>query len=101
MFYPTVWTLLDYESLVWYRKHRVERTISSTMAVFRFDSRPEWMTDIEQEISRTAARADLKRLGWRPIQQLLTYDIVDYPTFEIEIPRTVREMEIEDPCAFL
>jgi len=59
------------------------------------------MTGIEREISRTAARADLKRLGWRPIQQLLTYDIENDPTFEIEIPRTVREMEIEDPSAFL
>ena len=59
------------------------------------------MTGIEREISRTAARADLKRLGWRPIQQLLTYNIENDPTFEIEIPRTVREMEIEDPSAFL
>jgi len=31
----------------------------------------------------------------------MTYDIENDPTFEIEIPRTVREMEIEDPCAFL
>jgi len=75
--------------------------MSSTMAVSRFHSRPERMTGIEREISRTAARADLKRLGWRPIQQLLTYDIENNPTFEEEIPRTVREMEIEDPCAFL
>ena len=59
------------------------------------------MTGIEREISRAAARADLKRSGWRPIQQLLTYDIENDPTFEEEIPRTVREMEIEDPCAFL
>jgi len=43
----------------------------------------------------------VKRLGWRPIQQLLTYDIENDPTFEEEIPRTVREMESEDPCAFL
>jgi len=71
------------------------------MAVSRSHSRPERMTGIEREISRTTARADLKRLGWRPIQQLLTYDIKNDPTFEIEIPRTVREMEIEDPSAFL
>jgi len=75
--------------------------MSSTMAVSRSHSRPERMTGIEREISRTAARADLKRLGWRPIQQLLTYDIENDPTFEIEIPRTDREMEIEDPSAFL
>jgi len=75
--------------------------MSSTMGVSRSHSRPERMTGIEREISRAAARADLKRLGWGPIQQLLTYDIENDPTFEIEIPRTVREMEIEDPCAFL
>ena len=71
------------------------------MAVSRSHSCPERISGIEREISRAAARADLKRLGWRPIQQLLTYDIENDPTFEIEIPRTVREMEIEDPCAFL
>jgi len=71
------------------------------MSVSRFHSRPDRMTGIEREISRTAARADVKRLGWRPIQQLLTYDIDNDPTFVEEIPRTVREMEIEDPCAFL
>ena len=71
------------------------------MAVSRFYSRPERMIGIEREISPTAARADLKRLGWRPIEQLLTYVIENDPTFEEEIPRTVREMEIEDPCAFL
>jgi len=59
------------------------------------------MTGIEQEISRTAARADLTRLGWRPIQQLLIYVIENYPSFEIEIPPMVREMEIEDPSSFL
>jgi len=79
----------------------VERTISSTMAVLRSHSRPERMPGIEREISPAAARADLKRLGWQPIQQLLTYDIENDPTLEIEIPRRVREMEIEDPCAFL
>jgi len=71
------------------------------MAVSRFHSRPERRTGIEPEISRTPARADLKRLGWRPIQQPLIYDIENEPTFEEEIPRTVTEMEIEDPCAFL
>ena len=71
------------------------------MPVSRSHSRPERMTGIECEISRAAARVDLKRLGWQPIQQLLTYDIENDPTFEIEIPRMVREMEIEDPCAFL
>ena len=71
------------------------------MAVFRFLCRPERITGIEREISRTAKRADLKRLGWRPIQQLLTYDIENDPTFEEEIPRTVRGMEIQDPRAFL
>jgi len=75
--------------------------MSSTMPVSCFHSGPERMTGIEREISRTAARADLQRLGWRPIQQLLTYDIENDPTFEEEIPRTVREMEIEDPRAFL
>jgi len=75
--------------------------MASTMAVFRFHSRPERMTGIEREISRTGARADLKRLGWRPIQQLLTYDIDNDSTFEEVIPRTVREIEIEDPCTFL
>jgi len=75
--------------------------MSSTMAVSRSHSRLQRMTGIEREISRAAARAHLKRLGWRPIQQLLTYDIENDPTFEIEIPRTVREMQIEDPCAFL
>jgi len=79
----------------------VERTIASTMAVSRFHSRPERITGIEREISQTTARADQKRLGWWPIQQLMTYDIENDPTFEEEIPRTVREMEIEDPCAFL
>ena len=71
------------------------------MAVSWFHSRPERMTGIEPEISRTTARADLKRLGWHPIQQLLTYHIENDPTFEEEIACTVREMEIEDPCAFL
>jgi len=75
--------------------------MSSTMAVSCSHSRPERMTGIEREISRTAARVDLRRLGWRPIEQLLTYDIENDPTFEEEVPRTVREMEIEDPCAFL
>jgi len=75
--------------------------MSSTMAVSRSHSRPERMTGIEREISRAAARADLKRFGWRPIQQLLTYDVENEPTFEIAIPRRVREMEIEDPCALL
>jgi len=75
--------------------------MSSTMAMSRFHYRPECMTGIEPEISRTAARADLKRSGWRPIQHLLTYDIENDPTFEEEIPRTVRELEIQDPCAFL
>jgi len=75
--------------------------MSSTMAVSRSHSRPERMTGIERELSRAAARADLKRLGWRPIQQLLTYDIQNDPTLEIEIPRTVREMEIENPYVFL
>jgi len=71
------------------------------MAVSRSHSRPECMTGIEREISRAAARADLKRLGWRQIQQLLTYDIENDPTFQIEIPRTLREMEIEDPIVLL
>ena len=59
------------------------------------------MTGIEPEICQTAARADLKRLRSWLIQQLLAQDIENDPTSEIEIPRTVREMEIEDPCAFL
>jgi len=63
--------------------------MSSTMAVSRFHSRSERMTGIEREISGAAARDNLKRSGWRPIQQLLTYDIETYPTFEEEIPRTV------------
>ena len=71
------------------------------MAVSCSHSRPERMTGIEREISRTAARVDLRRLGWRPIEQLLTYDIENDPTFEEEVPRTVRQMEIEDPSAFL
>jgi len=75
--------------------------MSSTMAVSRVHSRPERMTDIEREMSRTAARADLNRFCWRPIQQLLTYDIDNDSTFEEEIPRMVREIEIEDPYAFL
>jgi len=75
--------------------------MSSTMAVSHFHSRPEGMTGIERGIFRNAARADLKRLGWRPMQQLLTYDIENNPIFEEEIPYTVREMEIENPCAFL
>jgi len=75
--------------------------MSSTKAVSCIHSRPEHMTGIEREISPTAARADLRRLGWRPIQQLLTYDIENDPTFEEEVPPTVTEMEIEDPCAFL
>jgi len=75
--------------------------MSLTMAVSRFHCRPERMTGIEREISQADARADLKRLGWRPMQQLLTYDIENNPTFEEEIPHMVREMEIEDPCAFL
>jgi len=58
------------------------------------------MTGIEQEISRTAASADLKRLGWQPIEQLLTYDIENDSTFEIEISCTVREINREHPCAF-
>jgi len=75
--------------------------MSSTMAVCQFHSHPERITGVERGISRTAARADLKRLGWGPIQQLLPYDIVTDPTFEEKIPPTIREMEIEDPCPFL
>jgi len=75
--------------------------MSSTIAVSRSHSRPERMRGNEREISRPAARADLNSLGWRPIQPLLTYDIENDPTFEIAIPRTVREMEIEDPSACL
>jgi len=71
------------------------------MAVSHIHSRPERITCIEREISRTAARAALRRLGWHPIQQLLTCDIENDPTFEGEVPRTVKEMEIQDPCAFL
>ena len=78
----------------------MERTITSTMAVSHSHPRPESMTGIERELVRSAARADLKRSGCRPIQQLLTYDIDNDATFEIEIPRTVREMEIEEPCSF-
>jgi len=73
----------------------------STMAVSRSHSRPESMTGIEREISRAAARAHLKRLGWLPIPQLLTYDIENDPTFDLELPRTVRVMEIDDPCGSL
>jgi len=75
--------------------------MSSTMAVSRFHTGPERMTGIEGELSRTAAKAVLKRLGCRLLQQLLTFDIVNDPTFEIEIPHMVREMVSEDPCAFL
>jgi len=75
--------------------------MSSTMAMSRFHCRPERMTGIEREISRTGARADLMRFCWWAIQQLPTYDIENDPTFEEEIPCTVIEMEIEDPCAFL
>jgi len=75
--------------------------MSSTMAVSRIHACPKRMTGIEQGISRTTPRADLRRHSWRPIQQLLTYDIENDPTFEEEVPRTVREIEIEDPCAFL
>jgi len=59
------------------------------MAVSHSHSRPERITRIEREISLAVARADLKRLGSQPIQQLLTYDIEDDSTFEIEIPRPV------------
>jgi len=59
------------------------------------------MSGIEREISQTAARGDLKRLGSRPIKHLLTHVIKNDPTFEKEIPRTVSQREIEDICAFL
>jgi len=75
--------------------------MSSTMALSPFHSRLERMTGIEREITRATARADLNRLGWRPNQQLLIYDIENDPAFEDKIPRTVRETEIEDPSAFL
>jgi len=73
----------------------------STLAVSRIHSHAERITRILPEISRAAARAQLRRLGWRPIQQLLIYDIQNDPNFEEEVLHTVREMEIEDPCAFL
>jgi len=75
--------------------------MSSPMTVSPIHSRPKRMTGIEREISQTTARADLRTLVWPPMQQLLTYDIENDPTFEEEISRTVRELEIEDPCAFL
>ena len=71
------------------------------MAMSPSHARPEHMTGIEREISGAAATADLKRSPWLPIQQLLTYDIENDVTFEIEIRRTVSEMETQDTCAFL
>ena len=51
-------------------------------------------------MSQAAARADLRELGWHPIQPLLTYDIDNQTSFEEEIPPIVREVVIEDSCAF-
>ena len=45
--------------------------MSSTMTVSRIHSRPQRMTGIEREITQTAARADLRRLGWEQIQLAL------------------------------
>jgi len=75
--------------------------MSSTIDVSRIHSRPEGMTSIEREISRITVRADLRRLGCRPMQQLLTYYIENDPTFHEAVPGIVTEMVIQDPGAFL
>ena len=62
------------------------------MAMSRCHSRPERMSAIKREIFRTAGRANLKRFGLRPIQQLLTYAIANDPTFEQEIPDFTKDL---------
>jgi hypothetical protein len=56
--------------------------MSSTMATSRVRTG-------RGELSRAAVMADLRGLGWRPLQNLLTYDVEEDPTFEEDIPRTV------------
>jgi len=67
VYWPIVLTLFDYESLVWNQKHRVERTMYTTLAIFCIDPRPDSRTSIGQVISCSAIRAFMRGLGWHPM----------------------------------
>jgi len=63
-------TLFEYESLVWYKKHQVERTMSTSVTMRRSGSN-ETATQVFQDLSMFNARADLMGLEWTPVAGLL------------------------------
>jgi len=64
--------LFEYQSLVWYKKHRVKRTIYTSVAMRRSGSN-QTATQVFQDLSMFNARADLMGLGWTPVAGLLEY----------------------------
>jgi len=86
-------TLFEYESLVWYKKHRVERTMSTSVAM-RCSVSNQPATQVFQDLSMFNARADLMGLGWTPVAGLLENE----PT---SIEAELVGMVIEDPCGLL
>jgi len=86
-------TLFEYESLVWYKKPLVERTMSTSVAMHRSRSNQSSNHGF-QDHSMFNACADLMGLGWTPAAGLLKYQ----PT---PIVDQLVEAVIEDPCGLL
>jgi len=86
-------TLFEYESLVWYKTHRVERTMSTSVAMHRSRSN-QCSNQGLQDLSMFNACADLIRLGWTLVAGLLEYE----PT---PIAEELVEVVIENPCGLL
>jgi len=82
---PSSGQLFEYEWLVWYKKHRVERAMSSEMDIVEYD----------YNLSRYNAIADLSGIGWKFIEEQMA-DLE--PT---DIPEAVQELEILNPVTFL
>ena len=76
-------TLFEYESLVWYKKHRVERTMSSDMDVVEY----------HYDLSCYNAIGDLRGIGWKSIEE----QMADLES--TDIPEEVQELEILNPVA--
>jgi len=66
-------TLFEYESLVWYKKHLVERTMSTSVAMRRSSSN-QTAAQVFQGLSMFNTHADLMGLGWTPVAGLLEYE---------------------------
>jgi len=86
-------TLFEYEWFVWYKKHRVERTMSTSVAMRRSGSN-QTATRVFQDLSMFNARANLMRFGSTPVAGLIEYE----PT---PIEAELVGMVIEDPCGLL